>query len=138
MLTVSDRRLFQRIALAALERLPAGVRRELTFLRAVAVLVDDPAMTAEFRWASRRVLVGWPFARRLTPAAVQCLLAHEFGHAYLYAIGDPDYDDEDRVDVLARSWGFEMDVLRQQAHAMAELVLQRGSTHERVCSAAYE
>jgi hypothetical protein len=50
------------------------------------------------------VLYG-PRLIELTPAEVQSVALHEWGHGYLWSVGDPWWMDEWVADVLAVRWG---------------------------------
>jgi hypothetical protein len=41
----------------------------------------------------------------LTPSAVESIALHEWGHGYLWAVGDEWWQDEWLADVLAVRWG---------------------------------
>src|SRR4029077_14154305 len=67
-----------------------------------------------------RTRVAWRHLRGLGDEGVAFVLAHEWGHAFLHALEEPEARDEAAVDQLAQDWGFTPPETRREWAALEQ------------------
>ncbi len=109
----------QNIAREVFDRIPKEAQRRIESVCDRVTFTEDGDSEAEFLPADREISV---FVSRIidfSNSGKRGILAHEFGHAYVYAQVrlPPGEASETTANMMAESWGFlsEMDAMKAEA-----------------------